>query len=306
MRAAVAEPGSVENACLLFDEMLQRGIAPTVVTFGTLVAAFCEAGRLEEAFKVKEEMFLHYNIRPNAHVYASLIKALCEKGKMDDAQRLKEEMVRNSEPLVDSGAYAALARTLFWVGRKGEVVGLLEEMKGRGITVGREVYNAMIAGFCENEGDLDAAFAVLDDMQKDRCKPDAVSYNTLVGGLCKMGRWRDASELVEDMPRRGCRPDVVTYRRLFDGICDAGELGEARKVFDEMIFKGFAPSMVSVRKFVGWIEREGDSALLESVLCQLASVNALEGNEWEKAMSGVLHDPAEQKIEKLLDNFRLA
>ncbi|KAF0924673.1 hypothetical protein E2562_010265 [Oryza meyeriana var. granulata] len=306
MRAAVAEPGSVENACLLFDEMRQRGIAPTVVTFGTLVAAFCEAGRLEDAFKVKEVMSLQYNIRPNAHVYASLMKALCEKGKVDDAHRLKEEMVRNSEPLVDSGAYATLARALFRVGRKGEVVGLLEEMKGRGITVGREVYNAMIAGFCENEGDMDAAFAALDDMQKGGCKPDAVSYNTLVGGLCKMGRWRDASELVEDMPRRGCPPDVVTYRRLFDGVCDAGAFDEATKVFDEMVFQGFAPSKDGVRKFVGWIEREGDAALLESMLCQLASVNALEASEWEKAISSVLHDPAEQNIVKLLDNSRLA
>uniref|UniRef100_A0A0D9ZVK8 Pentacotripeptide-repeat region of PRORP domain-containing protein n=1 Tax=Oryza glumipatula TaxID=40148 RepID=A0A0D9ZVK8_9ORYZ len=306
MRAAVADSGSVDNACLLFDEMLQRGIAPTVVTFGTLVTAFCEAGRLEEAFKVKEVMSLQYNIRPNAHVYASLMKALCEKGKVDDAHRLKEEMVSNSEPLVDSGAYATLARALFRLGKKGDVVSLLEEMKEKGIKVGREVHNSMIAGFCEDEGDLDAAFVALGDMQKGGCKPDSVSYNTLVGGLCKMGRWRDASELVEDMPRRGCRPDVVTYRRLFDGICDAGGFSEARRVFNEMVFKGFAPSKDGVRKFVGWIEREGDAASLESVLCQLASVNALESSEWEKAMSGVLHDPAEQKIVKLLDNLRLA
>ncbi|KAL5203374.1 hypothetical protein ABZP36_014326 [Zizania latifolia] len=306
MRASVASSGSVENAVILFGEMLQRGIAPTVVTSGTLVAAFGEAGRLEDAFKVKEVMAMHYNIKPNAHVYASLMKALCEKGKMDDAVRLKEEMVRNAELVLDSAVYATLVRAFFRVGQKGVVVGLLEEMKGRGIKVDRVVYNAMIAGFCQDEGDLDAAFAALDDMQKGGCKPDAVSYNTLVAGLCKLGRWRDASELVDDMPRRGCHPDVVTYRMLFDGMCDAEEFCEAEKVFNEMVFKGFAPSKDGVRKFVGWIERGGDAALLESVLCQLARVNSLESIGWEKAVGDVLHDPMEQKTVKLLDDLRLA
>uniref|UniRef100_A0A0D9WDT1 Pentacotripeptide-repeat region of PRORP domain-containing protein n=1 Tax=Leersia perrieri TaxID=77586 RepID=A0A0D9WDT1_9ORYZ len=304
--AAVDDSGSVEDARNLFDEMLQRGIAPTIVTFGTLVTAYCGAGRIEEAFKVKEVMSSQYKIRPNAYVYASLMKALCQKGKVDDAVRLKEEMVRDKELVLDSGAYATLARALFRVGRKEEVVGLLEEMKGKGITVGREVYNAMIAGFCEDEGDLDAAFAALDDMQKDGCKPDAMSYNTLVAKLCKMGRWRDASELVEDMPRRGCRPDVVTYRMLFDGICDAGEFSEARKVFDEMVFKGFAPSKDGARKFIGWIEREGDDEVfLESVLCQLARINALDSSGWEKAVGGMLHEPPEQMAVKLLDDLKL-
>ena len=94
----------------------------------------------------------------------------------------------------------------------------------------RVVYNAMIAGFCEDERDPSAAFAVLDEMQKCGCKPVAVTYNTLVAGLCKSGQWRDAKELVEDMPRRGCPPDVVTYRMLFDGLCSAGEFHEANRV----------------------------------------------------------------------------
>uniref|UniRef100_A0ACD5TKJ2 Uncharacterized protein n=1 Tax=Avena sativa TaxID=4498 RepID=A0ACD5TKJ2_AVESA len=304
MRAVAASGASVDNARLLFDEMLQRRIAPTVVTFGTLVAAFCDCDRLEEAFEVKEAMAKQYNVRPNAHVYASLMKGLCQRGDVDRAVRLKEEMVGDKELGLDSAIYATLVRALFRVGRKGEVVSLLEEMKGRGILANIVVHNAMIAGFCEDEIDLDAAFAVLDDMLKSGCKADVVSYNTLVAGLCKLGRWRDANELVEDMPRRGCPPDVVTYRMLFDGMCAAGEFNEADQVLDEMVFKGFSPSKEGVRKFVQGIEQEGDAVLLESMLCRLAKVNALESSGWEKALSGVLNDPAELMINKHLDHLR--
>jgi pentatricopeptide repeat protein len=112
--------------------------------------------------------------------------------------------------------------------------------------------------------------------------------------------------LVEDMPRRGCTPNVVTYRMLFDGLCSAGEFHEANRVLSEMVFKGFAPSKDGASKFVEGIEKEGDAVLLESVLCQLAKVNALESSGWEKAMSGVLNDPVELSIEKPLASIRFA
>ncbi|KAJ1262113.1 hypothetical protein BS78_09G082400 [Paspalum vaginatum] len=305
IRAAAAS-GSIEHARHLFDEMLCRGIAPTVVTFGTVVAALCNAGQLEDAFEVKQMMVSQYDLLPNAYVYASLMKGLCEKGDVDAAVRLKEEMEGKAELVLDSAVYATLIRAWFRVGRKGEVVGLLEEMKGRGIVANCVVYNAMIAGFCEDVRDPSAAFAVLDNMNKNGCKADVLSYNTLVAGLCKLGRWRDASELVEDMPRRGCPPDVVSYRMLFDGMCAAGEFLEADKVLGEMVFKGFSPSKDGARKFVQGIEREGDAALLESVLCRLARVNALESSGWEKAVSGVLDDPTEPSLEKHLDSIRIA
>ncbi|RCV15651.1 hypothetical protein SETIT_3G074200v2 [Setaria italica] len=305
MRAAAAS-GSVEHARHLFDEMLSRSIAPTIVTFGTFVTALCNAGQLEDAFEVKEVMVKQYNLPPNAYVYTSLMKGLCEKGEVDAAVRLKEEMAGNAEPVLDSAVYATLLRAFFRVGRKGEVVGLLEEMKGRGIVPGRVVYNALIAGFCEDERDPSAAFAVLDDMQKNVCKPDVVTYDTLVAGLCKLGRWQDAAELVEDMPRRGCPPHLVTYRMLFDGMCAAGEFLEADQILNEMVFRGFAPSKDGVRKFVQGIESQGDVALLESVLCRLAKVNALEPSGWEKAVSGLLNDPTKLRLEKQLDSLRIA
>jgi pentatricopeptide repeat protein len=194
---------------------------------------------------------------------------------------------------------------LFQVGRKDEVVGLLKEMKEREITPHRVVFNAMIAGLCEDERDPGAALAVLDDMQKKHgCKPDGVSYSTLAAGLCKLGKWRDATELVKDMPRRGFPPDVVTYRMLFDGLCAAGEFHEANKVLGDMLVKGFAPRMDGARKFVEGIEKEGNAVLLESVLCRLAKVNALEPGGWEKAVGGVFNDRAKLRLEKQLESIR--
>jgi pentatricopeptide repeat protein len=233
------------------------------------------------------------------------MKGLCERGDVDAAVRLKEEISGNAEIVLDSAVYATLVRALFRVRRKGDVVGLLEKMKGKDIVADTVVYNAMIAGFCEDERDPSAAFAILEDMKKSGCKVDVVSYNTLLAGLCKLGRWWDANEFLEDMARRGCPPDVVTYRILFDGMCAAGEFQEAYQVLDEMVFKGFAPSKGGAQKFVQGIERKGDAALLESVLSRLVKVNALESSGWERAVVCVLNDLAELRIEKQLGSLEL-
>ncbi|KAF8675756.1 hypothetical protein HU200_047240 [Digitaria exilis] len=50
------------------------------LSFGTVVAALCDVGKLEEAFEVKDMMVRRYNVSPNAYVFASLIKGLCGKG----------------------------------------------------------------------------------------------------------------------------------------------------------------------------------------------------------------------------------
>nr|CAB3477888.1 unnamed protein product [Digitaria exilis] len=201
MRAAAAL-GSIEHARYLFDEMLQRGIAPTVS-----------------------------RLAPSSPLCAMLASWKKRSRDVDAAVtvRLKEEMVGNVELVLDSAVYATLVQL-----------------------------------------DPSAAFAVLDDMKKNVCKADAVTYNTLVAGLCKLGQWQDTAELVEDMPRQ----DVLQ-------MCKDG-----------------------VRKFFQGIEREGDVVLLESVLYRLAKVNALESSGWEK---GYPHDAIILKSNelKMSDNCRV-
>ncbi|GJN35796.1 hypothetical protein PR202_gb24603 [Eleusine coracana subsp. coracana] len=194
---------------------------------------------------------------PNAYMYTSLMKGLCEKGDVDAAVRLKEKITGDADIVLDSAIYATLVRALFRVGRKC---------------------------FYEDGRDPCAVFALLEDMKKSGCKVDVVSYNTLLVGLCKLGRWQDASELLEDMPMRGCSPDVVTYRIFFDAMCSDGAFQEADQVLDEMVFKGFAPSKDGARIFVQGIVRKANASSLESMLCRLVNVNALESSGWRELL----------------------
>ncbi|KAK7846567.1 putative pentatricopeptide repeat-containing protein [Quercus suber] len=92
---ACCRSGRLEDARYVFDEMQRRGVCPSVVTFGTLIHQLCLNFRLEEAFKLKNDMMRVYGVMPNAFVYTSLIKGVCGIGELSLAFKLKEEMVRN-------------------------------------------------------------------------------------------------------------------------------------------------------------------------------------------------------------------
>ncbi|KAF5180811.1 Pentatricopeptide repeat-containing protein [Thalictrum thalictroides] len=134
-----------------------KGIRPNDVTFATLISALCLNGKLDEAFRLREDMVKKYGVKPSIYVNTSLIKV-----------------------------YSTLISGLFKAGRKGEVVGVLEEMGKTGCKPNTVTYNAMIFGYC-NEKDFESAFLVLKEIVEKGYKPDVISYN-LISALCKGGK----------------------------------------------------------------------------------------------------------------------
>ncbi|XP_024538389.1 pentatricopeptide repeat-containing protein At1g09900 [Selaginella moellendorffii] len=56
---------------------------------------------------------------------------------------------------------------------------------------------------------VDEAVALLSKMRK-KCVPTAVTYNSLVSGLCKAERASEAYDHLEEMVYSGCIPDIFT------------------------------------------------------------------------------------------------
>ncbi|XP_057766415.1 putative pentatricopeptide repeat-containing protein At1g53330 [Salvia miltiorrhiza] len=268
---------STESAWNVFDEMLSRGIAPNVVTFGTLINGLCANWELDAAFSLKTRMERDFKIRPDAHIYIALIKGLCCVFRLDEAIKLKGEMLTKKVRLVPA-VYTTLISASFKANRKGEVSGLLEEMRRNGCKPDTVTYNAMIHGYCK-EKEFVLAFGALSEMEKNGCKPDVISFNVIIGGLCRERKVSEAYDLLEDMPRRGCAPDVVTYRTLFDGFCDVKKFKEAASILDEMNFVGYAHHTCSASKYVDALLLAKNKELL-AYMFMLVKRNSLDRYMW--------------------------
>ncbi|XP_024528111.1 pentatricopeptide repeat-containing protein At1g09900-like [Selaginella moellendorffii] len=64
----------LERAVLLLDAMAKRDCAPDVACYGTIVAAFCKQGRIDEAFELLERM----PFAGDKVMFRTLVRALCK------------------------------------------------------------------------------------------------------------------------------------------------------------------------------------------------------------------------------------
>ncbi|KAI3926548.1 hypothetical protein MKX01_011444 [Papaver californicum] len=108
------------------------------------------------------------------------------------------------------------------------------------------------------EGLVDEALAAFYRMKQLHCRPDVYSYNTIIGALCRVGKFRKARFLLEQMelPGARCPPDTFTYTIFISFYCKYSlqtgckkairrRLWEANHMFRHMIFKGFTPDVVT-------------------------------------------------------------
>ncbi|KAL0558371.1 hypothetical protein IC582_002933 [Cucumis melo] len=197
--------GGWEQACNLFDEMLEKGVQPSVVTYNSFLGVLCRKGEMDTAlclFKNMTEKGHH----PNAVTYALLMEGWCFIGKYKEAKKLMFDM----------------------------------EFHGCKL---RPVNYGVLMTYLGKAGNIDEMESLLNEMKKRRLKPDVVTYNILVNYLCKEGRVGDAYKVLVKMQVGGCDPNAATYRMMIDGYCNAGDFDGAMKILNAMLMSGHCPHM---------------------------------------------------------------
>ena len=96
-------------------------------------------------------------------------------------------------------------------------------------------------------------------MEKDRfCKPNIVSYNTVINGLCKDGLFVDALSLFSEMACNRVLPDVFTFFNSCSVHVRSMERGF--KVINEMVDPKITPDVYTFSVFVDMLCKEGKFA----------------------------------------------
>jgi pentatricopeptide repeat protein len=55
-------------------------------------------------------------------------------------------------------------------------------------------------------------------MKDSLIKPDAVSYNTILGSLSRSGMFEEAAKLMREMGSRGFEYDHITYSSILEAV----------------------------------------------------------------------------------------
>ena len=86
---------------------------------------------------------------------------------------------------------------------------------------------------------------VLGEISREHIALDVVTYNTLIDGSIKAGKFDEAKSALRKMKAAGLQPTVVTYTTLIDGSIKAGKFDEAKSTLREMKAAGLQPTVVT-------------------------------------------------------------
>ncbi|CAI0377193.1 unnamed protein product [Linum tenue] len=183
--------------------------------FNSLIRSYGDAGLFNESLKVFALM-KSLGVSPSVRTFNSLFLVLLKRGKTNMVKSMFDDMLHT---------YGVFPDTY--------------------------TFNILIRGFCKNTL-VDEGFRFYNQMVESKCDPDVVTYNTLMDGLCRVGKVQTAHNVMKGMNKKGrdVKPDVVTYTTLVRGYCMKLEIDEAMAVFEEMVERGLKPNDITFNTLI--------------------------------------------------------
>ncbi|CAL9174724.1 unnamed protein product [Musa hybrid cultivar] len=242
--------------------MVTCGCAPDVVTYSTLIAGLCWAGRVEEALGVLDQM-LEEECRPNVYTYTPIVHAYCSRGRVEEAKRLLNTMeVVGSPP--NAVAYNVLIESLCKTGAFKEVEKLIKDSSLKGWEPDTITYSIYMDGLCKL-GRTDKSFEQLEVMREKGLCPNAVTLNILLDGLCRSSKAWEAKCLLEQSSKLEWNPSVVNYNTVMSRLSDVGRWPAVLKLFADMHKKGISANSWTCSIVIHSLSKAGKLRLAESI-----------------------------------------
>lgn len=263
---------TIEEARSFYDEMIQLGCRPDIVTYNTLLDALCKGMDMREAFKIVDEM-RENECYPDVKTYTVLIGGLGLTGQHDRACKLLKEMTEYG-CYPDAAVYNAIIKNFCMARKLSEGYRFLDEMVKAGIDPNPNTYNNFIRYYYRSSN-CEEAWNVHQRMIRTGCLPHTQMCMLLMKLFCQRDQLDLALQLWDDMVQKGYGSYSLVLDILMDALCDNGKLDEAEKCFLETIEKGHKPSSFSYKRLRVLLELAKKHDIIQALSEKMRSIEYL-------------------------------
>lgn len=212
----------------LFRELQEKlGVKPDVVSYNTVIKAFCEMGKLEEVVSMVDEMEKN-ELKPDLITFNILLHGFYGKGQFVDGDKVWAKM-ENSNVVPDIRSYNAKLVGLVCEKKMAEAVELVGRLGSKGVEPDVHCYNALIRGYCK-DGNLEEVKRWYGEWEKYDCAPDRATFATLIPFLCEKGELDWAFELCKGIIHRRRLVDGAMLQLVIDGLVKESRIEDAKKL----------------------------------------------------------------------------
>uniref|UniRef100_A0A7N0UT48 Pentatricopeptide repeat-containing protein n=1 Tax=Kalanchoe fedtschenkoi TaxID=63787 RepID=A0A7N0UT48_KALFE len=300
---SLVKEGSVEIASVVFLD-LKNEIQPTAHTFNILIHGWCKARKVDEAYKVLEEMEA-CGLSPDTVTYTSFIEAYCrdkdfrkveetltemrEKGcrpnvitytiyahALGKSKQIKQafevyERMKIDGCIPDASFYSSLIFQLGKSGRLDDAIDLYKDMLKHDVTPNLITYSSLITMYCQHSREGDALKLLL-EMENKSVKPDVKTYDPLLKMSCRKKQMKVLAFLLNNMFKNDVSPEFATYTLLVNELCKIEKLEQACLFFEEMILVGFTPKKSTHELLMKLLEKKNMGKAMEQISVLYSSI----------------------------------
>merc|ERR1719450_325468 len=223
---ACARCGCMDKASALLADMRAAGISPDKITYSTLVKGHCFSGNIDAAFTVFQEMRDTDALVPDEMLYNSLLDGCAKEHRLQEALDLFATM--RAEGVKPSNfTLCTLVKLLGRARRLPQAFGIMEELCTQGgLRPNIQVYTCLMTA-CVDNGQLERALQLHDEVLAAGCQPDQKMYNMLVRSCLRSGSLAKAVQVAR-----------CAYRLPGHGfVSPARAYGVDAKVLEELVVR---------------------------------------------------------------------
>lgn len=209
--------GLVEEANVLFDQAREMGLCiPSNYTYNCLLQTISKSGFIRLVEMRLDEM-RRFGWLLDRYTLTPLLQVYCNAGEVEKALNVFNQMFEMG--WVDAHVLSILALSFSRWGEVDKAFELIEGMEGRNLRLSEKTFYVLIHGFVSSHR-VDKALQVLDKMHSAGFSPDIAVYDVLIGELCKSKEHEKALCLYSEMKNSGISADAGILTKLISSACE--------------------------------------------------------------------------------------
>jgi len=254
------------KACDLFPSLVEDGVEPDNVMYGSLIKAAVECGRLDFSREL-----LRKSGTMDIQNYMSLFRACGRERKVSKAMDLLQEL-EESDVGIDTTAYNCVLDVCVKCGDAAAVRRLFAKMKETGY-VDVISFNTLLKD--TSAASIQNTDEVLDDMKALGLSPNQITYNSLVNACVSRGNTSLAWKYVSLMKLDGIPLDSFTCSIMMKGLKHSTNREDVDQTLNLIEQSAVVPDEVLVNTLLEACIRLKDVGRLTSALRAFRSQGAV-------------------------------
>jgi pentatricopeptide repeat protein len=217
---------NMDQVWAVYEEMKDKNIELSVVTYNTLIDACARCGRMDHLPKILENMKAS-RVRLNVISYSTMLKGHCQNGNIQEGFAILEQMKKDTNMKPDEIMYNSLLDGCAQNNFVDEGVRILEEMQSEGVPPSNFTLSILVK-LMNRARRLDRAFSLVEEITKKyRFRPNVHVYTNLVQACASNQQLSRGMDILEQMIQEKVAPDSRTYSILVRSSISKGLFEQA-------------------------------------------------------------------------------